>query len=249
MVMSRRARRSRGRHVPSVAQTRMPRQRSVRFARGMSTFSALLAVSVVGVSGCVVSGEPSAQTGDLSSLSVTAEDFPVAGATRVPATAVVFALNGLAGSDPATTSPPDCTPHRPDDAGAVVWQVIVDGGSSSYTTAVARTSDDLAAVVDQARRCPDTRTGDTQAGSAVSTRIAPAPAAPPHVDTAALRRTTRTGDAEHQVALSSYTLIGQRGDVRVYAQYRWPGTDDISPDATARLTALFAKAASAAFGD
>ncbi|WP_244331983.1 hypothetical protein [Gordonia polyisoprenivorans] len=184
---------------------------------------------------------------DLSARAVLPADFPVPGATRVPDTAVPFALAGVSGNDPAVAYPADCAPPAPSAAGAVVTSVIVAAGSTSYTSAIARVHDGLAALLAQAGRCPETRTGGQQAGSIVATRIQPAPPAPTGVGTAALHRTVFTGDITHSDATSSLTLLGQRGDVRVYAQYRWPGAGAIDPTAAQNLDALFTTAVAAAF--
>lgn len=184
---------------------------------------------------------------DLSDRAVLPADFPVPGATRVPETAVPFALAGVSGNDPAVAYPVDCAPPAPSAAGAVVTSVIVASGSTSYTSAIARVHDGLAALLAQAGRCPETRTGGQRAGSIMATRIQPAPPAPTGVDTAALQRTVVTGDLSHSAATSSLTLLGQRDDVRVYAQYRWAGDGAIDPSAARSLDALFTKAVAAAF--
>ncbi|RPA66350.1 hypothetical protein EF294_00295 [Gordonia oryzae] len=183
---------------------------------------------------------------DLSDRAVLPADFPVSGATRVPGMAVPFALAGVSGNDPAVAYPVDCAPRAPSSAGAVVTSVIVAGGASSYTSAIARAPDGLAEVLAQAGRCPETRTGGQRAGSIVATRIQPAPPSPAGVATAALQRTAFTGDTSHSAATSSLTLLGQRGDIRVYAQYRWAGDGGIDPAAVRNLDALFAKAVAAA---
>ncbi|MEP9391429.1 hypothetical protein ABLE94_04095 [Gordonia sp. VNK1] len=198
--------------------------------------------------GCTVTGHSVADSGDLSSSSVQADDFPVPGATRVPTPAVPFAVAGLAGTDPAIASPSDCIPPRVDATGAVVWQVIVDGGASSYTSAVTHADESVAADVARAERCPQTFSGDAAAGTRITTTVLPAPPGPTGVDTAAIRRITGSGDDEHRVVTSSLTLIGQRDGVRVYAQYRNPGEDAIPADAAAGLDSLFTKALAAAFG-
>ncbi|UZF58619.1 hypothetical protein LH935_11945 [Gordonia polyisoprenivorans] len=208
----------------------------------MSVCAALL------FAGCTTDGQAVGNSAaDLSDRAVLPADFPVPGATRVPETAVPFALAGVSGNDPAVAYPVDCAPPPPSAAGAVVTSVIVASGSTSYTSAIARVHDGLAALLAQAGRCPETRTGGQRAGSIMATRIQPAPPAPTGVDTAALQRTVFTGDLSHSAATSSLTLLGQRDDVRVYAQYRWAGDGAIDPSAARSLDALFTKAVAAAF--
>lgn len=215
----------------------------------------LLRTALVGVAallifgGCAIGGQAvGGSAGDLADRSVSAEDFPVSGATRVPEDALPFALNGLSGSDPATAYPADCRPAAPDNSGAVAYSVIVNGGTTSYTTAVVRAKDSLDTVTAQAQRCPQSRTGADRAASLVELAVAPPPVTSNGVVGAALRRTVYTGDPSHQIATSSLTLIGQRDDVRVYVQYRWMGAAPIDSAAAAGLDSLFTKAVSAAFG-
>ncbi|MGC4932722.1 hypothetical protein ACLQ3C_03440 [Gordonia sp. DT30] len=227
----------------------MVRGRSPAFGRGR-LIVVLGAMVVALLAGCVIDGQAEGDSGgDLAGRGVSAQDFPVSGATRVPDTAVPFALGGLSGSDPVVGYPAGCAPTAPEEAGAVVYSVVVNGGETSYTSAVAHVHDALGDVIAQARRCPESRIGGEDADGLVQTEIRPAPAgAPAGVVTAALHRTVRTGDPAHQTVTSSLTLLAQQGGVRVYAQYRWPGDGTIDPSAAAGLDGLFGKAVTAAFG-
>ncbi|MFT4126922.1 MAG: hypothetical protein QM662_11935 [Gordonia sp. (in: high G+C Gram-positive bacteria)] len=206
--------------------------------------TAVSAVVVLTAGACTVTGEPVAGSADLSARSVTADDFPIPGATQVPAQAVPFALRGLAAADPAPTRPAECVPSVPDADGAVLWQVTGEE-SIAYTTGVVVATGDLAAVTDQAQRCA-VAYGDGPAGTEIRTRVEPPPPAASGVENAAVRRAFRTGGGN--TITSTLTLIAQRDGVRVYVQYRWLGDTDLPADAGLALDGLFQKAVAAAFG-
>lgn len=204
---------------------------------------AALALSVVAA--CGVDGRAVPAREDLTPLAVTADDFPVPGATRVPQPAVGFALDGLTFRDPAAVDPADCTPPALDPTGAVVLQVIPSGGPQSYTAAVAYSDDDLSSVNDQAGQCPRYTVGGGTVSVHVGTDV-PRPDLPGVATTEVVRAVTSDAPgAGTDTQLHSRTLIGQRGSVRVYVQQRWSGTEAPS---TSALDALFTVATSRAFG-
>lgn len=230
-------------HDTVVAVTSVLDVTAVRRRWSTVTSAVLVGALVCGVlAACAVDGQAVGRP-DLTSRSVAATDFPNAGATQIPTSAVAFALDGLTGSDQAVVTPTGCTPTRLTAGGAVAFQLITDDGAASYTTGVAYAPDTLDAVVTQARRC----SSGTTAGGTVGVRVDPAPQASTGVHTAAVRRTTSTGGDEKPLITTSLTLFAQRDDVRVAVQYRWSGSGEIPGDAAASLDALYTKAVAAAF--
>lgn len=226
----------------AVAQSKFVGVRSVGVVMGLA--AAFLVAS------CSVDGDATQNTADLSSRSVTAADFPVSGATRVPQNSVAYAIGDLIGR-PANSpyDPPECQPAAVGSDGAVVYLGIVEADRASFTSAVVGVDDALSTVVDQARACPRATTGNaTTATSKVQTRVSDAPEHPAGVDTAAVLRTVETGGDQAPLLTRTMTYIGQQGTVRVYCQYRWPSAGDISSEAKGQLGALFEKALRAAFG-
>ncbi|MGV9824748.1 hypothetical protein [Gordonia sp. NPDC003429] len=201
-------------------------------------------------SACTVGGAAVGGTSDLAARSVTAADFPVPGATRVPPNAVAYALGDLIGRPVASAySPQNCQPAAVSAEGAVVYVATVPAQRSTFSTAVAGVDHDLDTVTERARRCPRAMTGDpATATTEIQTQVRPAPTALPGVKTAAILRTEQTGGDAAPLMTRTLTLMGQRGDVRVYAQYRWPSAGDIAPDAAAQLDELFTKVQAKAFG-
>ena len=226
----------------AVAQSKFVGVRSVGVVMGLA--AAFLVAS------CSVDGDATQNTADLSSRSVTAADFPVSGATRVPQNSVAYAIGDLIGR-PANSpyDPPECQPAAVGSDGAVVYLGIVEADRASFTSAVVGVDDALSTVVDQARACPRATTGNaTTATSKVQTRVSDAPEHPAGVDTAAVLRTVETGGDQAPLLTRTMTYIGQQGTVRVYCQYRWPSAGDISSEAKGQLGALFEKVLRAAFG-
>ncbi|MFT4043867.1 MAG: hypothetical protein QM673_11970 [Gordonia sp. (in: high G+C Gram-positive bacteria)] len=199
---------------------------------------------------CTVGGHPVGGSADLSAHSVTAADFPLSGATRVPQTSVKFALGDLIGRPvDAPYNPPECAPAAVSAQGAVIYVVIDTARRASFTTAVTGVDHDLGAVISRAARCPRTVTGDSASATThIQTQARPAPSGGPGISTGAILRTEQTGDAASPLLTRTYTLIGQRGDIRVYVQYRWPSAGDIPADQKTQLDTLFATALARAFG-
>lgn len=206
--------------------------------------------AVLLMAACSVDGDPTQNSTDLSSRSVTAADFPVSGATRVPQNSVAYAIGDLIGR-PANSpyDPPTCQPAAVGSDGAVVYLGIVEADRASFTSAVVGVDTSLSSVVDQARACPRATTGSAStARSTVQTTVSDAPQHPAGIDTTAIQRTVETGGDQAPLLTRTLTYIGQRGTVRVYCQYRWPSAGDVNPEASGRLDSLFDKALSAAFG-
>ena len=202
------------------------------------------------VAACSVDGDAVQNTDDLSSRSVTAADFPVQGATRVPQNSVAYAIGDLIGR-PADSpyDPPQCQPAAVQSDGAVVYLGIVQADRASFTSAVVGVDDSLSTVVDKVRACPRAKTGNaTTATSTVQSRVVDAPEHPAGVDTAAILSTVETGGDQAPLLTRTMTYIGQKQKVRVYCQYRWPSAGDISEQASGQLASLFDKALKAAFG-
>ncbi|GAA1480570.1 hypothetical protein GCM10009624_10100 [Gordonia sinesedis] len=231
----------------------------------------VVAAMLGAIGACSLGGSAEAVPDDLSSRSVAADDFPVPGATRIPPPVVADALADLVGSG-TQVAPPDCAPqHLPAD-GAVMFQVLVDDATptppstptqppsnspstpapataraASFTSAVAHAPQALDAELDRVRRCPTVTTGAPPATSRLRSEIGTAPAGPRGVTTGAVRTVAETGPSAEPLAVVTETLMAQRDGVRVYAQYRTPGTE-IGDAARAQLTQLFGKAVDAAFG-
>ncbi|WP_376739982.1 hypothetical protein [Gordonia paraffinivorans] len=206
------------------------------------------------LSACSVSGDAQPSNADLSSRSVSASDFPSGSADRIPPPAVGNALADVTGAavpgqaKDTSFDPADCAPEPVSADGAVAFLGYGTVDRSTLTTVVAHVTAPLAEVVDRARRCPEFTRTTFGASSTVTTEVLPAPPAPDGVATATLRRTIVTGGEAAPVTTSTLTLLGERDDVRVYAEYRWPGDSPVAPEDSAALDELFTKALAAAFG-
>ena len=224
---------------------------------------AAVLASLVGA--CTQSGSAVAVPGDLTSRAVTAEEFPNGRATRVPPQGVAPALDDLLGSGTPVT-PADCAVQRVPADGAVLFQAFVSGGTAdagssgsaapgagaggttaSFTSAVVRADQPLDAELERAHRCPRVTTGAVPAMSEVRSEVLDAPDAPSGVTTGAVRRIAETGPTAAPLPVAMETLMAQRGDTRVYVQYRTPGTA-IGAQAREQLGELFDRAVAAAFG-
>ncbi|GAB88298.1 hypothetical protein [Gordonia rhizosphera] len=210
-------------------------------------------VAALAVLGCTVDGEAVAGSPDLSSKSVSPDDFPGGSATQVPTAAVPAALADLTGHPlHGTVVPPDCLPAAVSADGAVVL-VGADPATSTatFTSAVVDSSQTLRELTDQARRCPRYVVGSAPtAFSTVTTEVRDAPQQP-RVSTAALTRLIATGGLDtsgsSSLSTSTTTLLAQRNDLRVIVEYRHQGAGPMSATATEQLDELFDKAVEAAF--
>ncbi|WP_439032741.1 hypothetical protein [Gordonia terrae] len=213
--------------------------------------AACVVAATIAVSGCEVSGDPAPSSRDLSARSVQAPDFP-AGASPIPTPAVANALADVTGAPmPSQTStqvsPPECTPATVSADGAVAYLGPGPGERSTLTTIVAGVDTPLGEVVEHAERCPTITTSTYGASSTITTEVLPPFSVLDEIDTATIRRTIVTGGGVPSTT-STLVLVGQQGDVRVYAEYRWPAAGPVPPDAAGVLDELFVKATAAAFG-
>jgi len=186
---------------------------------------------------------------DLSDRAVNPGDFPAGGASRVPDPALPDVLADITGHPgSASVVPASCRPGAVISSGAVVLLAPGAQERSTYTAAIVYSPADLAQLGTQLDECRRWTTGTATASTRVTAEVLPAPSAPDGVETLAVRRTMVTGAIPNILVTSTVTLIGQRDDVRVYAEYRWPSAGPLPPDAGSGLDALFTKAVDAAFG-
>ncbi|MBD0861382.1 hypothetical protein IA539_09160 [Gordonia sp. zg691] len=217
------------------------------------TTAACVALAGCVMTACAVGGDPSPSSPDLSSRSVAASDFPAGQASSIPPQAIANALADITGSGvPGRTqgtevAPAECAPAPVPADGAVAFLGPGAGERSTLTTVVANVDTSLDDVVGLAQRCPQITTSTFGATSTVTTEVLPAPQAPDGVATATIRRTIVTGGPA-PLTTSSLALLGERGGVRVYTEYRWPAAGPVPADDAAALDELFTKAVSAAFG-